>query len=251
MTTEPTPCPFPSTHWTLVAGAGADDTERLRVLGQLLERYLPAMRSYLAARFRSDPGRVDDLLQGFLADKILEQDIVRRADQARGKFRTFLVTALGRYAVSRLRAEGAARRSPPGGLVPLDEAVLADRPAPGARDPFDGERVREAVELAVRRTKAECDAGGRQDVWCVFEARVLLPALGRAAPHALPDVSRRLGVTPARASNLLVTSKRMFARNLRKAVYEAVSGYEDPGDDIRRLKTLLAECRGGRNGTSP
>ena len=243
MSTEPGLVPFPSTHWSQVGQAGADDTQRRQALGRLLERYLPAMRSYLIARFRFASDRADDLLQGFLADKVLEEDIVRHADRGRGRFRTFLVVALDRYTVSRLRRERAAKRMPEGGLAPLDEDALgslAERPAPPAADPFDVAWAKQVVELAVRRMRQECDGGGRGDVWEVFESRVLLPATGEAPPRPVAEVTRRLGVTPARVSNLLVTSKRMFARNLRAAVCEKVRGGRDADEELRRLRAILS-----------
>src|SRR4051812_27403034 len=89
--------PFPSTHWTVVARAGASDSQRLRVLGRLLERYIPPMRSYLIARFRFDADEANDILQAFLADKVLDQDIIQQADRSRGKFRAFLVRALDHF----------------------------------------------------------------------------------------------------------------------------------------------------------
>jgi hypothetical protein len=55
----------------------------------------------------------------------------------------------------------------------------------------------------------------------LFEARVLWPALHGSPPVAYGDLVERMKLTsPAQASNLLVTAKRMFAHCLRQIVSE-------------------------------
>src|SRR5262249_31382292 len=54
-----------------------------------------------------------DLSQGFVVSKVLGQDLIARADRGKGKFRTWLLTALDRYLISQWR-QTAARRSGPG-----------------------------------------------------------------------------------------------------------------------------------------
>ena len=55
---------FPTTHWSLVARAGRDATEvKRQALGELLVRYLPALRAHLVYGKRLSPEDADDLLQ--------------------------------------------------------------------------------------------------------------------------------------------------------------------------------------------
>src|SRR5690606_37022898 len=104
--------PMPTTHWSLVARAGHDDADvKRRALVQLIERYLPAIRSYLVHRKRLRVEDADDLLQGFLMSKVLEQDLLPRAEQDKGRFRTFLLTSLDRYIISEHRRQTAQKRS--------------------------------------------------------------------------------------------------------------------------------------------
>jgi DNA-directed RNA polymerase specialized sigma24 family protein len=231
--------PFPSTQWSMVARAGASDSVLRRALDALLRRYVPALRSYLLANHRVSPDRADDLLQGFLADKVLEQDIIRHADQTRGKFRTFLMTALNHYTISLFRKEQAGRRSPTG-LEPLDGENALAQPAPSAPDTFDVAWARQVLNLAIERTREECEAGGRGDLWAVFEGRVLMPTLRHAEPVPLAELVGRLGVSAEQVSSLLTTAKRMYARNLRFVVGEYAGGEEDVEGEIRWLKTILA-----------
>ena len=73
---------FPSTRWSLVARAGQIDPEsRREALGELLGRYLPALRAHLIHHKRLAPEKADDLVQEFITSKILEKDLIARADQ--------------------------------------------------------------------------------------------------------------------------------------------------------------------------
>src|SRR5205814_10710398 len=104
-----------------------------------LTRYMPALRSYLVFRKRIDPHKADDLLQGFLLSKVIEQDLVASADRTRGKFPSFLVTALNRYMVSQSREETAQKRGGGGamGNVSLDEEMDAEPTVAEGSDQFD------------------------------------------------------------------------------------------------------------------
>lgn len=240
--------PFPNTAWSLVARAThVRSSVRRRTLEALLRQYLPALRAYLMARRRLGPHEADDLLQGFLASKVLEQQILRRADPARGKFRTFLMTALERYAVSEYRRESAAKRSPGAAPAPLGALPEAEHPASReAADLFDVAWAKQAVEVAVGRMRRECEAGGRTDLWGVFKARVLDPALHGEEPAPYERLVPALGLdSPAKAANLLATAKRMFARNLREVAAEYADDEADAEEELRRLRAVLAQGNGG------
>ena len=72
-------------------------------MAELIQAYSPALRDYLTQVRRVNADHADDLLQSFLADKILEDDLIRRAEQGRGRFRSFLVSSLDRFVADRHR----------------------------------------------------------------------------------------------------------------------------------------------------
>ena len=227
----------------IARGASIDEAERRQALSDLLERYLPALRSYLRAKWKLSVDRADDLLHTFVVRKVIEQDFVRRADRARGRFRTFLATALDRFVISefrRERAHGGAAGRP---VSFADQPTREEQAAPFAPDTFDVAWARHALGLALRRTHGECIAGGRHDVWGVFEGRVLRPQLEDAEPVPLDELVRRFDLaSPEQASNLLITAKRMFARNLRAVVAE-FAGADDVEEEIARLTDILSRTR--------
>ena len=130
--------PFPTTHWSLVARAGRDGGDaRREALDQLLRRYLPALRAHLLFGRRMPAEDAEDLLQEFVASRILQRDLVDRADRQLGKFRTYLLAALDRFFIDQLRRRNARKRSLGAGpLQALDDGAEAVAAAP-APDAFD------------------------------------------------------------------------------------------------------------------
>jgi RNA polymerase sigma-70 factor (ECF subfamily) len=234
---------FPTTHWSLVARVGHDDgSVRRAALVELLTRYLPALRTHLVLRKGLRRDRADDVLQQFLADKVLEDDLIPRARREKGKFRTFLLTALDRFVANVFRHEAAQKRRP-AGEVPLEEAAGEADDAAGPAAAFDAAWARQVVAQGVEATRFECEASARPDVWGVFEARVLGPTLDGADPVPHEQLAERFGFRSAEESaNLLVTGKRMFARNLR-----AVVGRYEPGE--AEIDAEIADLRATLSGT--
>jgi RNA polymerase sigma-70 factor (ECF subfamily) len=235
---------FPTTHWSLVARAGSDNTESRRVaLLQILNRYMPALRLHLVARKRMDEHRADDVLQGFLASKIIEQGIIQRAEKEKGKFRTFLLTALDRFLISEARKDNAQKRGAAATVAIGDDTDIAatfDQPD----EHFDVAWARQLLAEAIRRMQEECRGSGRGDVWGVFQTRVLDPMLHDVPPLEYDDLVKKFGLTsPTQASNLLVTGKRTFARILRSLVAEYAKEDADIDQEIADLTSILSKAR--------
>lgn len=239
--------PFPETSWTEVERAGAEGADGPRdALGGLLRRYMPALRARLVIEKGIQPDTAGDLLNGFLADKVLERDLVARADRSRGRFRTFLLTALDRYVVDHRRAAAAEKRNPgEGAIVSLDALTEQHHPRAAANPSAASEVAwaREVLAEAIRRMEAECTAQNRADLWAVFRCRVLDPALRGADPLPYEQFVSTFGLrTPAQAANALVTAKRMFARVLKSVVAEYADGAA-ADQEIAELRAILAGAR--------
>lgn len=227
--------PFPQTHWSLVRRAGQPAlASRREALAVLLGRYQPALRSYLRFVRKLPADQADDLLQAFIADQLLEQNLIARADESRGKFRTLLLTSLNNFAISRSRQ--AKLRS---------AESLPETPAPSAEP--GPERVVQAawaralVHEVIAAMREECRQAKRSDIWLVFEGRILAEIFGTGPVLAYEDLAAQLRLqSPAQAANLLVTAKRMYVRLLRVAVAEYEAVPEDVDAEIAELRGILA-----------
>src|SRR4026207_533 len=87
---------FASTHWSVVTRAGAATTvESMAALDRLCRQYWQPLYYFVRRRGYNEQD-AQDLTQGFFA-RILEKHSIDAADRERGRFRTFLLTALENY----------------------------------------------------------------------------------------------------------------------------------------------------------
>jgi DNA-directed RNA polymerase specialized sigma24 family protein len=212
---------FPTTQWTLVDRAGHGSAEdRTAALDQLLRRYMPALHAHLTIGKRLQPASADDILQEFLVSKVLERDLVSKASAERGRFRGFLVSCLNLFLIDQHRRSTTQAR---GGnaTIRIDENLDASAESSQPQNAFDVAWARQLLTNVIERMRAACQSGGRTDLWEVFQGRLLNPMLHGAEPVSYEELVARHGLgSAAKASNLLVTARRMFVRELREMIAE-------------------------------
>jgi len=229
---------FPTTHWSQVARAGTgDSSSRPQALEKLLRLYLPAFRAHVIRVLRVPASDADDLVQGFVCDRIVAEGLIARADQTRGRFRTYLLTALDRHIARVRRYDSAKMRRPEDGAASLDETIDCPAGEPAAAEMFDIEWARATIAQAIEQMRKECE-GGREDLWRIFRARVLGPTLEGIEPAPYAQLAEELNLPSVdAAANLTVTAKRMFGRCLRAVVgrYAQENELEQEINDLRQI----------------
>jgi hypothetical protein len=243
-TPERRPEQFPTTRWSQVNRAGGQDAAQAsQALGSLLQNYLPALRAHLVQLKQIDEHPADDILQAFVATKFLEHNLPAHADRARGRFRTLVLTALDRFIVSERRWNSARKRSADQASLLDNESLEALVPVDRDRsaDPYDVEWARVLLLRTAKQMEDECRSSGRQDIWGVFRARVLCPAVEGADPVDYAQLADEFGLrSPSQATNILITAKRMFQRILRSIVGEYACSPEDIEEEIQDLFRALS-----------
>lgn len=236
---------FPATNWSAVhRAAHPSQVWGEEALAALLERYRPALKAHLMFAKRLALEQAEDLLHDFIADKVLQHSLLADSDPSRGRFRTYLLTALDRYAVSVHRRDAAQKRAPEGGFVVLEDL---DLPANSASQSSAGdvEWARQVIMEALERTQTECEATGRASFWSMFEARVVGPLLHGEPPPVYEELVEQLGFqSPLQASNALTTAKRIFSRMLREVVAEYAESEEAVEAELQELRAVLSQTGG-------
>jgi RNA polymerase sigma-70 factor (ECF subfamily) len=242
---------FPTTQWALIDRAREEDSQGRRpALDELLRCYWPALRVHLLIRRAGSPDEIDDLLQGFITSRILDSNLVATATPSRGKFRTLLLTSLDRYVIDQRRRASAQKRDRAREVSLVDagaDGLPVDSASPAASHEFDVAWVRQVLRQSVDRLRLECDRQHRIDLWKLFDARILRPAIDDAEPVAYEQLVAELGYkSPSQAWNALVTVKRMFERSLRAVVAEYVGEADEKvvEQEIEDLHLLLARGAG-------
>lgn len=250
MTNEDSPplANFPTTQWSQVFRARkCDESQKRLLLDHLLRQYLPALRAHLTVEKGLSTDHAEDVLQGFVADKILDKDLLCQADHTKGKFRTFLLRALNNYLISLFRRAAANKRAP-NRAEPLDPQLQPDL-VKNTKEPaqaFDLAWARRVLSLALDDMKEYCRATDRRDVWGVFDARVLRPVLEQETTIGYEQLVQKFGFrSPRQASNVLVTAKRIFRRHLRQVVSEYTETDEEVEEELRDLRRILENSDAG------
>ena len=235
--------PFPTTHWGVIRSAAADGSPTGSAsLDALLSRYRPTVLRYLTRRFHVPREQAEDLWQGFVASRILEGRLLSRANPRRGRFRNLMLRALDRHVIGHLRQEAALKRCPAKGLTHLE--TLADHECPAAPSAADDDSeldwARAVLAGALLNMRLDCERQGYQDIWTVFNTRVLLPILEDADPLDYPVLVERCHFGSAtQACNALSTAKRMFRRHLAAVVKEYAGDNWEAADELRWLQLQL------------
>jgi RNA polymerase sigma-70 factor (ECF subfamily) len=236
---------FPTTRWSLIGRAAAPTEAGRRALTDVVRAYQAALRAHLRQVRRLGADQADDVLQSFLADKVIERQILASADPRRGKFRTFLLTALDRFVIDRERADARARRRPSRGRT-VEHIDDVDEPAEGVAPPqiFDRVWAQHVIGEALRLTRDECHASGRPHLWGIFESRIVLPATDGLPPAPHDELARTWQLEDAAESaNLLTTAKRMFVRHFRAVVSDYLASPEQVDQEIDELWAIFESPR--------
>jgi RNA polymerase sigma-70 factor (ECF subfamily) len=125
--TEDRPEPlFVSTHWSVVLAAGHGNTTRAcDALAQLCENYWYPLYAY-ARRRGVSPQDAQDLTQEFFA-RLLKGKWLAEADQQRGRFRSFLLSAMKHFMANEWNKARAQKRGGGQSILSLDDDSAEDR----------------------------------------------------------------------------------------------------------------------------
>lgn len=234
---------FLTTQWSLIEDVQAGRDPDRSLIGFLLRQYWKPVYCYLRRRGYGNE-EAKDLTQAFLHEIVLNRDLVGRADPARGRFRAFLLHALKQYVAKQDTRERACKRIPKEKLVPLDkiaEPVLPDSVAQAPADEsYHYAWLSALLERVLAQVRAECQEGGEESHWALFEKRVVRPLLDGVPAPTLADLCVSHGITNAKqASNMIITAKRRFRSALLRAVRETVLSQGEASAELEELLQFL------------
>ena len=208
---------FPTTHWTLIRKACADDgTERdLDALEKVcLSYWYPLYAWARHSGWREDDAK--DLIQSFF-EELLAKHLLVRADPMRGRLRTFLLTCLKRHAGNLTDKANAAKRDVRK-TISLDFEWAEGRyhdhqlPSDSPDKLYDRRWARSLLQRALNALRDEMNAEGK-----LADYEILKPFLGFQPDElgSYRDAATRLGIGEA------AVKSRVF--RLRKRYHEMLT----------------------------
>ena len=211
-----------------------------QALAGFCEAYWPPLYSFL--RHRGYPSAdAQDLVQSFFA-YLLEQNTLSRADQEKGRLRTFLLTSLQNFLFNEYDRMRAAKRGGDRQILSFEEhlpeaeaAMLATSHLSDAAC-YDLVWASNIVTRAWQRLQNDFIAEGKAE-W-LEELRPFV-AGGSATPPDQDRAAARLGVPIATFRTWLSRLRQRYRESLRMEVASTVSDPEDVDPELRHLYQIL------------
>jgi RNA polymerase sigma-70 factor (ECF subfamily) len=229
---------FATTHWSVVRSSARSDPVRAAdALEKLCRTYWSPLYSFIRRRGHG-PEDAQDLTQSFFA-KLLEKNFWARADPQKGRFRSFLLTALSQFLADQRDRVRAAKRG--GGVAPVsfdersgEEQFLAalDQSLSGEQQ-FDRQWAATVLEQARTKLGQECRASGKSRL---YERVSLVDGRSESTiPHAV--IAQELGMTVSAVKTAVSRLRVRYGELVREEVAHTVSS---PGEIEAEIRHLLA-----------
>jgi RNA polymerase sigma factor (sigma-70 family) len=235
-TTATSAARFAATHWSAVVRAGSlDPGNAPGALEELCQVYWFPLYAF-ARRRGCNPADAEDLTQSFFA-RLLEHNFVARADPAKGRFRTFLLTLFKRFLVNEWNREHAQKR---GGLQPvvsIDSQVAESRfgaETARAEQPdilFERHWAMTLLDEVMKRLQEEYGRSGRGRLFEHLEGCLMHD------PGALPyaEIAARLDLSEAAVKMAMQRLRARYQAVLREEIGKTVASQEEVEPELRDL----------------
>jgi DNA-directed RNA polymerase specialized sigma24 family protein len=206
---------FKPTRWSLVMrAAGERSVSAAAALDELCRTYWYPL--YCFARRRGlGVADAEDATQGFFV-RVLEMEMFTAADPAKGRLRSYLLTAFQRYLIDFDKHRFALKRGGPAGAISLDAAEERYRLEPvddhTPEKLFQQKWALALLASALADLEQEWADAGKAEAFSVF--RQFLSFAQDESPQSYQSVAGRLDMTPGAA--------RLGVHRLRKRYREVL-----------------------------
>ena len=234
---------FLTTHWSLIEDVKQKPDHDRALIGFLLQRYWKPVYCYLRHKgYRNEEAK--DLTQGFFHEIVLNLNLFGRADQSKGRFRSFLLFALNQYLMNEKRRETAQKKIPKHKIVSLDaveppvlpQTVIESNP----EDSYNYAWVSSLLDQVLSNVKHACCKQGMETHWNIFSERVIQPMLNNSTPASLTDICKKYDIdSEKKASNMVITVKRRFQGALIQYIRSTVSSESYMADELQEILKFL------------
>jgi RNA polymerase sigma factor (sigma-70 family) len=237
---------FKTTAWTVVLHAkDPDDTKFRTSLEYLVETYWKPVYYFVRSKgHKHDPAK--DLTQEFFA-LFLEKNFLKSVDREKGRFRTFLLTALTRFLMNAHARDKALKRG--GGLKPIQSLdALKDEDIGTGYEPQKGETPEEAfnrhwakalLARVFERLEQVCANEDRHVYYEVLKAQFFGSTPDGRRP-SYKDIADQLHLSEVDVTNFLHRAKRIYKDLLRDEIRSYVATENEVEDEIRDLWRCLS-----------
>ncbi len=236
---------FHTTCWTQIGDIKTSDKAKEQmIINELLGLYWKPVYCYLRHKGNSNE-IAKDLTQGFFHEVVINRNLIQQVDRTKGKFRTFLLTALDRYARDVHQKETAGKRKPSGKLFSLDEFdtpdISVEIPDLNAEQGFHYAWITDLLDHIFAEVELECINTQKGIHWKVFSSRVLNPIINNTKAASLSEICAELGIdSESAASTMVITVKRRLRKALERNLAKLSQSGKEIEEEINELLKIFS-----------
>jgi RNA polymerase sigma-70 factor (ECF subfamily) len=227
---------FSTTHWSVVLLAGKPISQgSAAALEKLCRAYWQPIYFFARRKGRSEAD-AKDLTQQFFA-RLLERNDFQGLDPAKGKFRTFLLTAFTHFMANEHDRATALKRG--GGQIILSlEDLPSDDVSAEAISPaeiYDRHWANNILQAALKSLKQQMSDAGKEFQY--HELKCFLTAHGDTSAYAV--AAKNLGVETSSVPVLVHRLRHHYRELVRAEVAQTVTSPGELDEEMRHLFALV------------
>jgi DNA-directed RNA polymerase specialized sigma24 family protein len=230
---------FATTQWSLIlAAAGSRSTDAEEALSRLCSLYWYPVFAFVRRQGHS-ADEAQDLTQGFFT-RLLEKRELANADQERGRFRSFLLTACRHFIANEHDRMRTIKRGGGAAAIPIDVLEAEGRYERTLVNVETPERLYERqwaltlMAVVLDGLRNEYAAAGNESLFDRLSEFVTDPT------GTYSDAARDLDMTVPAVKMAVHRLRRRYREALRERVADTVGSPEEVDDEIRHLMMMVA-----------
>jgi len=232
---------FATTHWSVVLKAGQSNTTQARdALAKLCQTYWYPLYAYVRHRGHSVHD-AQDLTQAFFA-RLLARHWVSDAKQDRGRFRTFLLTAMSRFLSDEWDKLRAQKRGGGVALLPLQldtgETRYGNEPADNSTPEqyFERRWALTLLDTVLQRLRGEYEHEGKGALFAALHPTLV----GDRELQPYAKLAADLGMQEGAVKVAVHRLRKRYRQLLREEIAETMAASEDIDEELHHLFAVLA-----------
>jgi DNA-directed RNA polymerase specialized sigma24 family protein len=234
---------FTTTHWSVVLQAGGvHSPESMVALERLCRTYWYPLYVF-ARRMGRTHDDAKDATQGFFEHLLAkEKVIITRADPARGKFRTVLLTSFKHFLGQEWLRAGAQKRGGGVSFVSLNESSAEERYLHDAAHNLSPDLLYERryairlLETVMERLQSEYEADGKGREFAAMKPYLT----GDQGTSSYAELGAKLGLKEGTARVAAHRVRQRFHEIFRTEVAQTVTNEAEFDEEMRHLRGVLS-----------